>query len=309
MLHELTRVLETPINSPLPSGTTTPRLESDTRHTGLAPLSVSSTQLDKIRSSPKKPAPVEYDSDIDPDDLLPLYLECKTKLFHLQTSQSKKNAVRAIPRTNPPKSPAPTNPESAKILRKIKKIEDDVLFDQYVANQQWETKRIQLEKAAAAQRNAIEIVQDNSDSQSLESLSLVDSDYEVSKEAAKIGAALLEENDSDNDGAIADLFASLPVNEVDPVTGKTSTIVNGSNGVKITIRDFGKWTGVNPTRVLEEACRARFVFQLNYLIVVLTFISQRYLSQILFQPNLRFIVLESPFPSNCVVKSARFSFL
>lgn len=258
--NELTQVLETPINSPLPSGTTTPRLESDTRHIGLAPSSSSSAQLDKARSSPMKPTAVEYDSDIDPDDLLPVYLECKTKLFHLQALQSRKNALRTAPRLNPPKSKPTTDPESAKILRKIKKIEDDVLFDPYVANQQWEAKRIQLEKEAAAQRNAAESIQDNSDSQSQESLTLVDSDDEVSREAAKIGAAMLEENDSDDEGALADLFASLPVNEVDPVTGKTSTVVNGSNGVKVTIRDFGKWTGVNPTRVLEEACRARFVF-------------------------------------------------
>jgi ATP-dependent RNA helicase DHX29 len=68
---------------------------------------------------------------------------------------------------------------------------------------------------------------------------------------------MLEEDSSDDDAALADLFASLPVNEVDPITGKSTTVVNSSNGVKVTIRDFGKWTGVSPTRVLEEACRAR----------------------------------------------------
>jgi ATP-dependent RNA helicase DHX29 len=209
--------------------------------------------------SPQKPAAVEYDSDIDPDDLLPVYLECKTRLFHLQAPQSRKNALRAIPRLNPSKSTSPMTPESAKILRKIKKIEDDVLFDKYVADQQWEIKRIQLEKEAAAQRNAAEALHEHGDTHSSDSLTLIDSDGEVSREAAKIGAAMLEENESDDDGALADLFASLPVNEIDPITGKTSTVVNGSNGIKVTIRDFGKWTGVNPTRVLEEACRARFV--------------------------------------------------
>ena len=33
-----------------------------------------------------------------------------------------------------------------------------------------------------------------------------------------MGAEILENEDSDDDAAIADLFASLPVNEVDPVT-------------------------------------------------------------------------------------------
>jgi ATP-dependent RNA helicase DHX29 len=82
---------------------------------------------------------------------------------------------------------------------------------------------------------------------------------DVNDEAARIAAEILAENgeDSDDDAALADLFASLPVNEVDPLTGKTNTVMNGSDGSKVIIRDFGKWTGVNPVRTLEEACRAR----------------------------------------------------
>jgi ATP-dependent RNA helicase DHX29 len=218
-------------------------------------------QTTKQQSPTKKVTAVEYDSDIDPDDLLPVYLESKTELFHLQ----KPNSKQALQRSNSYKAPPnlkagtpSTDPESAKLLRKIKRIEDDVLFDRYIANQQWEVKRIHLERDAAAQRSIVESAQENGDSQ--ESETLVHSDDEVTKEAAKIGAALLEENGSDDEAALADLFASLPVNEVDPLTGKTSTVINGINGVKVTIRDFGKWTGMSPTRVLEEACRARLVF-------------------------------------------------
>jgi ATP-dependent RNA helicase DHX29 len=250
---------DTPIDSPLPSGTTTPRIESDTRHIGTATLNGTVSQADMQRPPTKKVAVVDYDSDIDPDDLLPVYLECKTKLFQVQQAQSQKPVLgvgsrkpNAIPRA----LPSMTDPESAKLLRKIKRIEDDILFDQYVADQQWEVKRIHLERDAAAHRNAIERFKD--DDHTHQSEGVVDSDDEVSKEAAKMGAALLEENDSsDDDAALADLFASLPVNEVDPLTGKTSTVINGSNGIKVTIRDFGKWTGMSPTRVLEEACRAR----------------------------------------------------
>lgn len=204
-------------------------------------------------------AAIDYDSDLDPDDLLPVYLECKTELFHLQSHTSKPPTSRPGVRNHTPHSRVsapPTGPEAAKLLRKIKKIEDDVLFDQYIADQQWEMKRIQLERDAAAHRSALHLSQD-AGSQGSESL--VDSDDDVSKEAAKMGAALLEDTGSDDEAALADLFASLPVDEVDPLTGKSSTVINGTNGVKVTIRDFGKWTGVNPTRVLEEACRARWV--------------------------------------------------
>ncbi|KAH8685702.1 ATP dependent RNA helicase-like protein [Tricladium varicosporioides] len=247
----------TPSNSPLPSGANTPRLEPDNRHFGHSAPNNSISQLEKRRSPVKRATLADYDSDIDPDDLLPTYVECRIKLFHLDQEKLKGPVARQNVRRNTQSGQFtgnPTDPEVAKILRKMKKIEDDILFDSYLANQQWEVKRIELEKEAAARRKR-EASQETTDLRLSGNTS--DSEDEVSKEAAKIGAALLDETGSDDDAALADLFASLPVNEVDPVTGKSTTVVNSSDGIKVTIRDFGKWAGVNPTRVLEEACRAR----------------------------------------------------
>ena len=67
------------------------------------------------------------------------------------------------------------------------------------------------------------------------------------------------QDNADEDESLSDLFASLPVQETDPTTGKTANVINTSDGVKIYIRDFGKWTGVSPMRALEEACRSRLV--------------------------------------------------
>jgi ATP-dependent RNA helicase DHX29 len=237
----------------------TPRAESDTRHIGSAvPGGEGLARVNKKLNPAKKIVPLDYDSDIDPDDLLPVYLESKTKLFHLQSPNSRRPPNRRNRGSNVPKlqnTLSTPDPASAKLVQKIKKIEDDVLFDKYLADQQWEIQRIQLEKEVAANRNATEPALDSNDSQGSETL--VDSEDEVSREASKIGQAMLDDMSSDDDAALADLFASLPVNEVDPLTGKSNTVVNGLNGVKVFIRDFGKWTGVNPTRVLEEACRAR----------------------------------------------------
>ena len=61
----------------------------------------------------------------------------------------------------------------------------------------------------------------------------------------------------EDDEALVGLFASLPMTEIDPDTGKTDTVINGIDGSKIVIRDFGKWSGVSPARALEESCRAR----------------------------------------------------
>lgn len=196
-------------------------------------------------------AVLDYDSDIDPDDLLPTYIECKAKLF-----EKDKSSLRAGTRKSISKSAKEKDPETAKLIRKIKRIEDDILFDQYIADQQWESRRIQLEKLAAAERVILAqdaVVNGSGEDQG----DLGDSENEVSRAAAKMGAAFLEEDGSDDDAALADLFASLPVNEVDPLTGKSSTVINGSDGTKVFIREFGKWSSISPQRILEEACRSR----------------------------------------------------
>jgi ATP-dependent RNA helicase DHX29 len=215
-----------------------------------------------VALTPKKPVKIiEYESDIDADELLPVYLDTKVKLFHLQPTkrsmQSSNQRGRGGGNNKRGKnSQTPVDPEIAKLQSKLQKIESDILFDQYVADQEWQKKRIELEKEAASQRQALsggpperiphpaEVIEDSDDD-------------EITREAARIGAELLEEDLSDDDAAIADLFASLPVTEVDPVSGKSTIVVNGADGSKVTIRDFGKSMGVSPRRVLEEACRSR----------------------------------------------------
>lgn len=244
--------LETPSDSPLPSGATTPQVEPDTRHIG-GQVNGKTAFIAAPRPPPKKKVILEYDSDIDPDDLLPKYIETKSKIFEKTNLGNLKGDPKALKGVKEKNNRASSDPELQKLQRKIKTIEDDVLFDRYIADQQWEAKRIQLEKSAAAQRVAV--VADSSIQHGSEHEA--SSEDETSREAARIGKELLEEDASDDDGALADLFASLPVNEVDPLTGKTNTVVNGSNGIKVTIRDYGKWTGLSPQRILEEACRAR----------------------------------------------------
>ena len=189
----------------MPSGTTTPRTEPDNRHHGTTASNGSGQLHVDKRSSVKKVAVVDYDSDIDPDDLLPVYIDCKSKLFQLNQTQHSKAATnigKQKTQTSSRFQPPVDTPESAKLLRKIKKIEDDVLFDQYLAYQQWEKKRIELERDAAVDRVAAERSLDESVNQELDSVE--DDEDEVSREAAKLGTALLEENDSDDDGALAD---------------------------------------------------------------------------------------------------------
>lgn len=213
----------------------------------------------KAPVSKKKPA-VTCDSDIEPDDLIPAYLETKTKLFEADRGHSKENKKSAAPGPED----GTEDKKFARLNAKLERIEKDVLFDRIAAEQQWKSKKISLEKDLAAAKKqrareaAAEVEADDQKSQPPTKTDMTPDD-EVNNEAERIAAEILAQSGDDDGDALADLFGNLPTNEVDATTGKTNTVVNGADGVKIVVRDFGKWTGVSPLRTLEEACRARSV--------------------------------------------------
>ncbi|KAJ0167273.1 putative helicase C15C4.05 [Colletotrichum tanaceti] len=233
-----TRQLDTPAESPLPSGATTPRASEP-----------SGRQSGGQRS--KKKAVVTCDSDIEPDDLVPVFLETKAKLFELQMNQQGKKKQR---------NGDPTAEEEAgrlaKLRAKIDRIEKDVLFDKFAAEQLWKTQKMVLERDAAAARKQRLQEEAEKKAENKSEEPAASSDGDINDEAERIAAEILAQGEDDDDGGLSDLFANLPVTEVD-AAGNSTTVLNGADGVKITIRDFGKWTGVSPMRALEEACRAR----------------------------------------------------
>lgn len=261
----------TDADTPLASGATTPSLleaELGQKKKG------KSNAANRSPNGASKQSVITYSGDIEPEDLGPMYLETKARLFALQRPLQVDTQ-----KGRPNNKPAPVvvlseadKLETAKLLGKLERIENDILFDQKLAEMQWRSKKIILEREfseatrkaaeeerakAKAKEEAAAALRDDDSSDSSDSSDDDDSDDEVSKEAKRVAAEILAQDGSDDDDAIADLFASLPVSEVDPTTGKTNTVVNSSDGSKVIIRDFGKWTGVSPVRALEEACRAR----------------------------------------------------
>jgi len=193
---------------------------------------------------------VTCDSDIEPDDLVPAYLDTKAKLFELERArQQEKKKMRL----DSSQDTSVEEDDDANLRAKLIRIESDVLFDKFDAEQQWKLRRVVLEKELAAKRQ-LKTQERRAEKEAVEE----PSDGGVNDEAERIAAEILAQGENDDGDVLADLFANLPTNEVDPSTGKTTTVVNGADGIKITIRDFGKWTGVSPLRVLEEACRSRY---------------------------------------------------
>ncbi|RKF62535.1 ATP-dependent RNA helicase DHX29 [Erysiphe neolycopersici] len=270
-------------------------------HSDVQKESKKGIKIDKSKelSSVKDLVSIDYESDIDPDDLLNAFLDCKTKLFNLEISKlSEELACRNNPiHSSDSNRGKLDNPESAQIVRKLKKIEDDILFDKYIADQQWAIKRAQLQKENANLRRD-KASKESSDcivipKSSIESSYHLD-DYienfkpliEPSRKLNQ-GAAIIEESipqdggRDDNDTILADLFSSLPVNEIEPSTGKSITSVNDIDGIKVVIRDFGEWSGVNPSRLLEEFCSVRDSFvKLHYNLVSEQSFSNRHSLQI-----------------------------
>jgi ATP-dependent RNA helicase DHX29 len=209
---------------------------------------------------------VVCDSDFEPDELLPEYLEARTKLFKLERPlQDAKNGLKKGRR--PARTPVASEEEEmeiAKLRARIDRIARDPLFDGGLAELEWRARVPALEKDHVAMR--IELAKtpapveppavQTPEVELSEEAELEEKD-EVTLEAEKIAAEILAQNGEDSDGGLGDLFANLPVTEVDEATGESNTVVNNSDGSRLTIRDFAKWTGVSPLRILEEACRSR----------------------------------------------------
>ncbi|KAJ8116927.1 hypothetical protein ONZ43_g4324 [Nemania bipapillata] len=258
---------DTPYDSPLPSGANTPRpgeVNGAGKHAS-SRNALAHTQSSGARASRK--LLVTCDEDFEPDDLIPAYLDTMAKLFWLQrprqgtkkTNGDKGRPARASKSLS--SRSESTDIEEAKLLAKVDRIEQDVLFDKPLAEHLWRNRRIELEKEFASTARKAEQEREREkelekEAADLDQSSESDEDDEIAKEAKRMAAEILEEGSGD-DEALADLFASLPVQETD-ATGKTSTVMNGADGVKVTIRDFGKWAGVSPMRALEEACRSSY---------------------------------------------------
>lgn len=284
----------TPTESPLASGATTPLLnEPEMLQKAKAKKKNGTTTPRSGAATPRKQI-VTYDSDIEPDDLIPAYLDTKAKLFAIQRPQQDalKKGHKPGPqaRSSEPAADATHDLKAAKLLAKLDRVEKDPLFDAGLARMQWEPKRIALERDYAdekklkAELEAAKVT-GNKEQQNGQAHSSrdedddEDDDDEITREAKRMTAEILAQNEDDDQG-LADMFADLPTNDVD-ADGKTTTVLNNSDGTKVTIRDFGRWSGISPTRVLEEACRSRdSAVKLSYIKVSETAFAHRHLLSI-----------------------------
>lgn len=165
--------------------------------------------------------------------MVPEWLELQTQLYTLQPDlfdrpgKGKKGRGAATGQSD--------DPEAAKLQRKIAKIERDVLFERREAEFIWKDKLEELRKDAAFLRQASERKKQQEAPP-------------VEEEDPNLTVPSLEEMDG---GLLGDMFQAEPENG--SILGLAPPVVEAA----VTIRDFGKFSGLSPRRILEETCKAR----------------------------------------------------
>lgn len=188
-------------------------------------------------------SPDDSDSSIDPDSLVPEFLELQSRLYQLRPDyfdQPKKSK-----KANSGKADAQeSDPQVMKIKRKLSKIENDVLFDRVEAEDQWKEKLNELRKEQAFVRQK---------ERQVDAPSAVPSEKQEEAEKQETEAEeILPAVDDENADLFGDMFSAEASAAEPTLQDETAPSITQ-------IRDFGKHTGLSPRRVLEETCKARFV--------------------------------------------------
>ena len=194
----------------------------------------------------------DSDSDAEPEQLVARYLELQARLYEISPELTENDARRQ--RRGKGKHPvidgntdSCRKPSIERLRAKINKIKSDLLFDEDKANSRWEDIRIDLAQEAA-ERKRLGIRND------------VEQQKVTPTLRSSTNLAGPNDEDDDSDGMVGGFFSSLPDTAKDPATGLSIMSITSQEGSNVEIRDFGKWTGMSPRRVLEEACKARWAF-------------------------------------------------
>ncbi|KAI9848422.1 MAG: hypothetical protein M1837_000217 [Sclerophora amabilis] len=202
----------------------------------------------------------DLDSDLDPEELLSTYLSVKTALYLVEPESTKTFTAKHSKSKTPNQSQkAPLSTKGKALQKKLDLIETDVLFDSGEAIRHWAEKRIGLdiENAHRKKLGLGKLKQEKSEARAGDGRTHSLVAHPSTSNGIKKGADDITTHDPDSDdsdegfnmleGLYPHQSGSLP----DSITEQST------EDTKMTIRDFGKWNGMNPRRVLEEACRSR----------------------------------------------------
>lgn len=130
-----------------------------------------------------------------------------------------------------------------RLTAKLNKIQRDILFDESEAKRKWAVSQVALSREAAERRRLG--IRDNRDLEK-----------RITTTDAPIRAEVQKDDDGDAD-MLGGLFTAITDLTSDISTESGTIGSDGTAEAVVKVRDFGKWTGVSPRKVFEEACRTR----------------------------------------------------
>lgn len=171
------------------------------------------------------------------------WLELQTRLYSLQPDLFDRPGKGK--KCRGPAASQSDDPEVAKLQRKIAKIERDVLFERQEAEFIWKEKLEELRKDATFMRPPAQRKKESPSAAPEKDQAPV-----PALDGLDLTVPSLEE--MDDGGLLGDMFQ-------DEAEGSESILGLPPPKVEsaVTLRDFGKTTGLSPRRVLEETCKAR----------------------------------------------------
>lgn len=203
----------------------------------------------------------DVESDLEPDELLAVYMRTKARLFDMDPEGEGGSAKKSKGKSkNGQSAGKPAGRGQKKLQDRVQRIESDVLFDRREAEAQWAEKKIDLTREHAERRKwqlqKQEESWDKEETKSEPTKAEDNTGNDISDEAERLGQELLKEaEEMGDDDMLGGMFGALPGGEDTATSGDSSSgVVQSTNAV---VRDFGRLTGMNPKRVLEEACKAR----------------------------------------------------
>ena len=241
----------------------TPNVEatSDSTHSG----STRSTVLSN--ATPSCPSPLEestsvssesdFDSDLEPHQQISRYLSLQSQLYAVDptlanpTQKMPKRAAAGIRNVNSSENVI-IDRKVARLTAKLEKINSDILFDREQAEMKWAQHWTQLAKERSErERLGIHISSEKGHQ----------GKRQQNSEAIASPSNVPEpiRNELDTGDMLGEFFSGLPNSVTDSITGTSNMKSANADGSMVIIRSFGKWNGISPRRVFEEACRARRV--------------------------------------------------
>lgn len=149
----------------------------------------------------------EDEDENDPDHLVDRWLNIQTRNFNLQQDENMDREIFAK--------------KQRRIMHRLRKIEQDVLFDETLAHVRWQPLLKDLQIEAGRTKKATKHLR-----------------------TARDVREKPESDDSDSGEILMEMFANNDI-------GDSSDTANEETLLQI--HDFGAWSGVNPRRVFEEA--------------------------------------------------------